>query len=111
MNKKAFTMIEVIAIIALLGIILVITLPKFFSSRDQSKIQEKNRLIEMIVGAGNLYLINEQKTLGSQVTISELCADDYLKCPIKDPTTGTNMSGYVKSGTDANGILKYTYYD
>jgi prepilin-type N-terminal cleavage/methylation domain-containing protein len=33
MNNKGFTMIEVIAIIALLGIILVISMPKFFSMR------------------------------------------------------------------------------
>lgn len=111
MKKNAFTMIEVMAIIALLGVILVITLPKLFSSNEQSKITERDKLIEMIVNAGSLYLINNQKPIGSSVPLTTLCAQDFIKCPINNPVTKTNFNGTVTSSLDANGILKYTYVE
>lgn len=109
MNNKAFTMIEVIAIIALLGVILIIALPKFYSSRDASRVQEKARLIEIIKNAGSQYFVNNNISVGGEVQITVLCAEDYIKCPMKDPVTNTNMNGTVKITNDANGILTYTY--
>jgi len=109
MNNKAFTMIEVVAILALLGVILVITLPMFYNSRDESRLKEKERLIESIKNAGSQYFTNNETPIGGEVQMTTLCAEDYIKCPIKDPVTGTNMNGTVKITTDANGILTYTY--
>lgn len=111
MNNRAFTMIEVIAIIALLGVILIISLPKFFSSKDESKIREKELLIEVIKNAGALYFTNNELGVDSEVELSLLCSEDYIKCPVKDPITNTNMSGKVKKTINGEGILTYTYIE
>lgn len=109
MNNKAFTMIEVISIIALLGIILAIAIPSFISTREENKVKEKEKLVELIVNSGKLYFVNNNLTLGSNVTVSTLCENSYLQCPIIDPIDNVAMAGYVTSYLNANNELSYRY--
>jgi len=111
MNNKGFTMIEVIAIIALLGIILVISMPKFFSMRDENKVKEKNTMIQLIINSGTQYLINNEIALGGQVTIATLCSEAYIECPVTNPVDNSKMDGYVESYNNANGELSYRYVE
>ncbi len=111
MNNKAFTMIEVVAVIALLGVIVIIALPNFFSSRDEAKLKEKEKIVDGIINAGAQYFTNNEITVGGEVHISTLCAEDYLKCPIKNPVTNNNMNGYVKIINNAEGIQTYKYFE
>lgn len=111
MNNKAFTMVEVVAVIALLGVIMIIALPKFYSSRDEARIKEKEKIVEGIINAGAQYFVNNETPIGGEVQISTLCAEDYLKCPIKDPVTNNNMGGYVKIINNAEGIQTYEYFE
>ena len=111
MNNKGFTMIEVIAIIALLGIILVISMPKFFSMRNENKVKEKEKLVQLIVNSGAQYLINNRSPLGTQVTIVTLCSEEYIKCPLVDPVDNLNMGGYVENYNNATGELTYRYIE
>ncbi len=106
MNKKAFTMIEVIAIIALLGIILVIALPNFFSAKDDINIKERQTKVELIINAGRQYLVNNS---GTTVTVSTLCTEAYLQCPIIDPVDSSVMDGSVTSFINGDGELSYRY--
>ncbi len=109
MNNKGFTMIEVISIIALLGIILAIAIPSFISTRDDNNIKEKDKLVELIINSGKLYFVNNNLTLGSNVTVETLCQNSYLTCPIMDPINNVAMDGYVTSYLNANNELSYRY--
>ncbi len=109
MNNKAFTMIEVIAIIALLGVILLIALPKFFSTKNDVNIKERQKKEELIINSARLYFINNNIPLGETVEVSTLCSEAYIQCPIVNPVDNTNMEGQVTSYIDANGVLSYRY--
>lgn len=111
MKKNGFTMIEVISVIALLGIILLVALPKFFTSRNENNLKEKEKRIDLIINAGRLYLVNNEKNVGEDVNISVLCSEDYLECPVMNPVTKTKFNGRVYSEINSDGERTFLYSD
>lgn len=55
LNRKGFTLIELMAVIAILIIIMGIALPNITSSIERSKNKQKNTKIELIKSAAELY--------------------------------------------------------
>ena len=106
--KKGFTLVELLAVIVILGIIALITVisvrPLIIKSKE--KLAEANiKKIEEI--AEGLHI---REGLNSSVTcidIDELIEKGYLKGSlIKDPKTGDPIKGSVKVNYEVN---KYTY--
>ena len=60
-NNKGFTLVELIAVIAILGIIAAIAVPRFTASREKAAISAHNANVRTLKNAANLYSIeNEQ---------------------------------------------------
>lgn len=60
-NNKGFTLVELIAVIAILGIIAAIAVPRFSASREKAAISAHNANVRTLMNAANLYFIeNEQ---------------------------------------------------
>ncbi|NLX63107.1 MAG: prepilin-type N-terminal cleavage/methylation domain-containing protein [Tissierellia bacterium] len=60
-NNKGFTLVELIAVIAILGIIAAIAVPRFSASRKKAAISAHNANVRTLMNAANLYFIeNEQ---------------------------------------------------
>ena len=57
MKKNGFTLVELLAIIAVLTAIMLLVLPKFSSSVNDRKQKEYNKLIKNIENAGRVYHI------------------------------------------------------
>lgn len=60
-NNKGFTLVELIAVIAILGIIAAIAVPRFSASRKKAAISAHNANVRTLMNAANMYFIeNEQ---------------------------------------------------
>lgn len=109
MNKKGFTMIELIAVITILGIIALITVPVVNNSlknaREKMFEEQKTRIID---AAKKYALENESiirtdldKDYTQMITLNQLKNDNYLeKKDIINPINDEVMSGCV--------LVKYT---
>ena len=96
LNRKGFTLIELMVVIAILVIIMGIALPNITSSIERSKNKQKDAKIELIVSAAELYfdrhstasktngvkastVISEQEVPG--VEVEDICAN--ASCCVK----------------------------
>lgn len=84
--KKGFTLVEVVAVIVLIGIISIIAVNQVFKMSDDSASLGRSKLEEQIKAAAYSY-INDDKTIkynirnknGSDtITFRELADNDYL---------------------------------
>lgn len=96
MNKKGFTLIEIILAIAIMAILILILVPNIFIILNKNNEKSCNSLKSNIESAAKMYVINNKYDLGFSCDGSNSFKD------IKDITLHTLVdSGYLKlDGTD-----------
>ena len=92
LNKKGFTLIELMVVIAILVIIMGIALPNITSSIERSKQKQIDNKRQLIVSAGELYFDRYKKAnRNSGVTLRELVSKEFLTSEeIKDSCSEKN---------------------
>ena len=111
MKKNAFTLVELLAVIVILAIILVISIPKISNTISESKTRLYNQTIKEIEKVAQQYVVENIDSLNSDnftINISTLCNENYIDCPITDPRDNTEITGVV-SVNYVNGNYTYTY--
>lgn len=118
--KKGFTLVELIAVIVLIGIISIIAIPEVFKMSDTSAILGKSKLEEQIKTAAYSY-INDDNTMKynirnrngrQEITFRKLVDSGYLTGDnFINPTTKKNINldqskVYVSYN---NSTLEYSY--
>lgn len=96
MNQKGFTLIEILAVIVVIGLILVIAIPKALEIIQESKQRAYDVQEELIMEAAKKYVNRNSYDLEwngniAIITLAELIADGLIKSPVKNPLTGTNF--------------------
>ena len=74
-NKKGFTLIELIVVLAVLGIIALIAIPRFLSVQAGARIDADNASAAAIAKAAELYYV---QTGDSTIDLSDLTTNSYL---------------------------------
>ena len=96
MKNKAFTLVELLGVIVLLGILGVVIIPKVGDSIENSKEQSYKVQEETIKKAANDFLIDNTEFLEENDTITiklgVLKQKGYLPVNIKNPKTRKNIS-------------------
>ena len=55
-NKKGFTLVELVVVIAILGILAAIAVPKFASSQEQARINSHNTNVKTLESAAVMFV-------------------------------------------------------
>ncbi len=98
--KKGFTLVELIAVVVILGIILVIAVPRITDVIESAKINSVIKNEEMLVRATRNYLVSNDEKFPTEIgdteeiTLEELQNNDLISS-IKSPFGNNNCNGYV----------------
>jgi MSHA pilin protein MshA len=107
MNKKGFTLIELILVIAILGILAVSALPKFLNLSEDAEEAARDGVVGAVRSGIALYRANDMITNGGAGTYptsleaGSCCFNSILTNPVEGWTAGTG-GNYTHDGTSTN---------
>ena len=96
--KKGFTLVELLAVIIILGIIALITFPIVDKSIENSKQAALERTIDSILDAAHDYSIQNKlgySTEENTLSLDQLKNSGFLEVEIINPVTNKEMQGCV----------------
>jgi prepilin-type N-terminal cleavage/methylation domain-containing protein len=96
---KAFTLVELLAVIAILGIISTLAVTSLYQNMQKSQEKAYNSLIDTIENSASLYFSRHKEELRpiidaagqTDVSLTQLEAEGLLKLPVKDPRTNLDI--------------------
>ena len=113
-NNKAFTLVEVLAVIAILTLIIAIITPKIFNKISTAENITQKEQINTLIEVAKLYTNQNTEKLPeknsiSVITIQELKASEIIQTEqILDPKTKEELTGCILI-KDENNKYKYEY--
>ena len=120
--QKGFTLIELVAVVALLGVIMLVAIPSLIQTNKTTKTNEKAEYKSIVEEACETYIqINKEKdelkelfsANGKTYTLStkNLVEEGYLKNSLKDPETGSSAKQAENNiiATNQNQTITCTY--
>ncbi len=104
MKKRGFTLVEIMIVVAIIGILVAIAVPGFLKAREKAQQNACLEAQEKMEGAVDNWALDEGKTTGDQANASDIIGYSlYLKeqptCPL-DQNNVTYSNGEVDEGPD-----------
>jgi prepilin-type N-terminal cleavage/methylation domain-containing protein len=90
MKNQGFTLVEIMIVIAIIGLLAVMALPSYVRARSNSQVSTCVNNLRQIEGAKDVFAIENFKTTGETVTDADV--NPYLKKAMADtiePAGGT----------------------
>lgn len=113
-NQKGFTLVELLAVIVILGIIGAIAVPSIAGIIDNSKKDAHIANAQQMVGAARMAIaagdiVAPKKSASVTETLNNLETNGYLE-PVSSPGTSSydKTNSLVKVSKDASGVITYT---
>ncbi len=94
--NQGFTLVEIMIVVAIIGLLAAIAIPSFVKSRNQTRLNSCVNNLRQIDSAKEQWALETNASAGDAVTKSEV--DDYMKKVPACPSNGTYTYGAV--GTD-----------
>lgn len=104
-NKKGFTLVELLAVIVILGIIMVIATKTVMDYINESKVRTRYIAAKEIVEIASAYMEVEGSDENNCVTIVKMICTGYLENDTTNPKTGENGFAFSddSEGKDCSG--------
>lgn len=100
-NRKGFTLIELMIVIAIIGILAAMAIPNFKKAREQAREKACYSNMRVLLGAIEMYNMDHSEMM-NEPDQGKLTSDGYLKAEVACPETGGKYEGKDLSG---NGVL------
>ncbi len=109
MKRKGFTLVELVAIIALLAIISALIFPQIKSNITNKNQLQYNKLLILIKNSAKSY--HSSHSDATKIFLSTLIEEEYLSNDLINPLTNQAFTGCVAVSLDLNGYYQYAYVD
>jgi prepilin-type N-terminal cleavage/methylation domain-containing protein len=90
-TKRAFTLVEIMIVVAIIALLAAIAVPNFLRARKRSQASKILEDLRVLDGATDQYAIDNNKTSGTNPTFADLQA--YLKSGTVLYQTGADLFG------------------
>ena len=107
LNKKGFTLVELLVVIVILGVIMSIAIPSITSSIERSKDKQKTQIIKLIESAGELYVDKHKNTVTPPITLNQLIEDGLITNEKRALCGYLGYDGKKVSWNDTSGSNQY----
>ena len=102
-NEKGFTLIELMIVIAIIGILAAIAIPQFSAYRVRSFNSASTADIRNAATAQEAYFVDNQSYCGTVGTLTGSTYGLYLSDNVTLAVTSTTTSGYAMTASHAKG--------
>ena len=105
MNRKGFTLVEVLLTIAILALILIIMVPNVFVLVEKNNVKSCENLIKNIESSTKIYVTNNKYNLGIKCYDNNNPEDTILKITLNDLINSGDLT------TDGSGKITNPIHD
>ena len=81
MNKKGFTLVEIMIVVAIIGLLAAIGIPSFTKARDNSRAKSCINNLRMIAAGGEQHMMDNNATIYTTTEATVYIKGDLPVCP------------------------------
>ena len=112
-NSKGFTLIELVTVIAILGVLAAMTVPKFFSLQVKAIVETENQIIGVIRAGLETYGANQIVFAGTKIypitNTSTVLTDILNPVPGKWTYTPGDPTGVITDDSRSDSTVTWDY--
>lgn len=107
MNKRGFTLVELMGILVILGVLLIFTVPSITKTLKNSETKENTEYENTVCLAAKSYMEVNRYDYPREITFKTLRDEGYLSTTLKNPETDSldSDSKKVKISSDSGNIV------